>query len=35
MTSAVGTFRTSRDVRCTVATEGKADVARIAQFGRE
>ena len=33
--SPVGTKRTSSDVRGLVAIRGKADVARIAQFGRE
>jgi hypothetical protein len=30
-----GTKRTSSDVRSSVAIEGKADMARMAQFGRE
>jgi len=34
-TSEIGTEQTSRDVRSLVAIGGKADVARIAQFGRE
>jgi hypothetical protein len=33
--SVVGTFETCRDVRSVVANGGKADVAGIAQFGRE
>jgi hypothetical protein len=33
--SGFGTNRTSSDVRSSVAIGGKADVARIAQFGRE
>jgi len=33
--SHVGTIRTSSDVRSTVATEGKPDMTRTAQFGRE
>jgi hypothetical protein len=34
-TSACGTFRTNRDVRCTVAIGGKAGIAWIVQFGRD
>jgi hypothetical protein len=34
-TSAVGTFETCRDVRCSVAIRGTADMAGIAQFGRD
>jgi hypothetical protein len=34
-TSGFGTDRTNRDVRCTVAIEGKADMARGALFGRD
>jgi hypothetical protein len=33
--SLVGTFETSRDVRCLIANGRKADVARTVQFGRE
>ena len=31
MTSANGTFETSRDVRCLVAVGGKPDVANVVQ----
>ena len=34
-TSVVGTFETCRDVRSMVAIGGKADVARIADFGSD
>jgi hypothetical protein len=34
-TSEIGTFETSRDVRCLIANGRKADVARTVQFGRE
>jgi hypothetical protein len=30
-----GTFRTSGDVRCSVAIEGKADIARTVHFGSD
>jgi hypothetical protein len=33
--SAAGTFRTSRDVRSSVAFGGKADVAQAAHFGSD
>jgi hypothetical protein len=35
MRSAVGTNRTSSDVRYSVANGGKPDMARAAHFGRE
>jgi hypothetical protein len=33
--SIVGTNRTTSDARCSVAIGGKADMTRMAQFGRE
>jgi hypothetical protein len=33
--NSIGTNRTNRDVRCTVAIDGKADMARKALFGRD
>jgi hypothetical protein len=35
VTSAVGTFETSSDVRIAVANGGKPDMARTVQFGRD
>ena len=33
--SAIGTFETPRDVRSSVANEGRADMAPTAHFGSE
>jgi hypothetical protein len=33
--SEIGTFETSRDVRCLVAIGGKADMRRAAHFGSD
>jgi hypothetical protein len=35
VTSAVGTFETSRDVRSLVAIGGRADISRTTNFGCE
>jgi hypothetical protein len=35
ITSGIGTFETSRDVRSSVAIEGKPDISRTTHFGSD